>query len=132
MQQRALRSSTMSDVPPIGTTLGRLRILETYINYDGPKLFACENAAGQIFLASFVEDQPDAELYLYVPTSRERWIAVRRGAMSVRSAFESPEDGYALLVRRPLADGELEARTITAAEVNPLWLPDSDAIVRLP
>src|SRR5205807_462094 len=131
-RETALWCSTMSDVPPINTALGRLRVLETYIRYDGPKLFACENIAGQIFLALFVDDRVGAELYLYVPVSRERWLSVRRGSVALRNALENPEDGHVFEVLRPLDGSDPTIRIIRASDIDTGWLPEPDVILRLP
>ncbi len=50
-------------------SLGNLTILEVYLQYNGPKLFSCVNELKQTFLALWVDEEEDFDLWLYISIS---------------------------------------------------------------
>jgi hypothetical protein len=104
---------------PIDTVLGVLEVVEVYDFYDGPRLFLSRNRVGLLFLAAWVEDATDRDVWLFVPVSANRVNSVRSGGLDLRSAFTEAEDGF---VFRVAVD-----RSGTGAEVDRipcLRLPD--------
>ncbi|MHB1501874.1 MAG: DUF6575 domain-containing protein [Candidatus Dormibacteria bacterium] len=122
----------MSEVPPRSTLLGDLRVIETYIAYDGPRLFACQTLAEQLYMALFVDDEDDWEVYIYVAISRARWRAMRTGAIPLRTIFSEPETGIVYEVRRPLLAIESKVVPRQASAISQNWLPDPQVSLRLP
>jgi hypothetical protein len=76
------------------TTLGTLELLEVYIEYNGPRLLACKNQANKIFLALWVDEEEESDLWLYMLISYERLIAIRKGEICLQQAFSNPESNY--------------------------------------
>lgn len=64
---------------PHDSFLGNLEIIETYVFYDCPRLFTCQNTCGQFFLAVWLEDTDDGDLWLYVNLSPQRLAMVHTG-----------------------------------------------------
>jgi hypothetical protein len=76
------------------TQLGTLELLEVYVQYNGPRLLSCKNQANKIFLALWVDEEEESDLWLYMLVSHERLIAIRKGEMSLHEAFSNPESNY--------------------------------------
>lgn len=116
---------------PTGTLLGRLEIEDVFLEYDGPKLFAARNGVGQRFVAVAVDEDADDTLYLYLPVSGARYLAVRSGLVSLHDAFVGPED-QVYVVRSNHASGACTVSEIDSAEIPGEWLPDPEALLELP
>ena len=78
------------------TGLGRVEIVETYVYYDQPVLFACKSAAGYLYLAVATDKNNEQETWLYVGVSIARLNRIRSGAIDLHDAFAEPEGGYLL------------------------------------
>lgn len=122
----------MSAIPPFNSPMGRLRMIEIYLSYDGPRLFACVNEAGQKFFGLFVDEDDEAEFYLYAPASEARFSAIRAGGLPLRRAFEDPTDGGAFLVRSPLTGEEDSIDWLTADDIAEDWLPEAEVSLAIP
>src|SRR5437870_3831462 len=101
--------------------MGNLSIGEVFIRYDGPRLFECRNDAGQRFLALSVDDRDESDVYLYVPVSGERYLAVRSGALPLRTAFTDPEDDFVYVVRQPFVSEKADVERIHASALPEDW-----------
>jgi hypothetical protein len=105
---------------PTNSVLGTLEIVEIYIYYDGPRLFACRNKAQQIFLAIWMNDNE----WLYVPVSPSRFQSVRSGAITLFEAIRHAEDKSVLEVKMSLEGQTLSVRDIPCEDLPADWLPD--------
>ncbi|WP_433538357.1 DUF6575 domain-containing protein [Micromonospora sp. CA-249363] len=117
----------MSDVPPLGTQLGVLSITDIFVEYDGPKLFACVNELGQYYLSIFVDEDDESEWYVYAPQSAGRMRDLIAGRISLRDAILKPSGPHVWAVRRSLESVDFEIKSITASELPDTWLPPADA-----
>lgn len=90
--------------------LGKLEIVETYVYYDQPVLFACKNAAGHLYLVLAADENDQYETWLYAAVSVERLNHIRSGAIDLHDAFADTEDGFLLQVMVPY-DGQTLPRT---------------------
>lgn len=118
---------------PSNTVLGDLTLEETFVEYDGPRVFTCRSTTGQLFLAGWAEEREDDDLWLYLPVSEPRLRVVRAGGLPLREAFERPE-GVVYLVTLPV-DSDLAPDRAEPVEVDQLrdeWLPEPDFRVGLP
>ncbi|ATB49452.1 DUF6575 domain-containing protein [Corallococcus macrosporus] len=114
---------------PLGTTLGRLKIVDVLDYYDGPKTFSAQNAAGVLFLA-FWADETDAEdHWIYVPISADRLRSVRRGELPIHSAIVSAEDGFVYFVKTSKTGGEVDLQTLGIDEIDPSVLPPPEDVL---
>lgn len=117
---------------PRSTSLGRLEIEETFEYYDGPRLFSCKSATGNLYIAAWAEEEEDHDLWLYLPISKERFEITRSGGITVREAFTYAEDSV-YLVKIP-TDGELRdsiEQLLTGDAIPDEWLPGSDYRIEL-
>jgi hypothetical protein len=76
------------------TKLGNLELLEVYVQYNGPRLLACKNQANKVFLALWVDEEEESDLWFYMLVSYEKLIAIRKGEISLHQAFSNPENNY--------------------------------------
>ncbi|MCY7332349.1 MAG: hypothetical protein LH649_06745 [Pseudanabaena sp. CAN_BIN31] len=76
------------------TNLGTLEVLEIYIQFNGARLLACKNQAGKIFLALWVDEEEEYDLWLYMLVSLDRLQAIRTGEISLRQAFIKSENDF--------------------------------------
>ncbi|MDS0135764.1 MULTISPECIES: DUF6575 domain-containing protein [unclassified Amycolatopsis] len=122
----------MSDVPPVGTELGTLSIDDIFVDYDGPKLFTCADEAGHVYLAVFVDEDEDVELYLYCAISRQSVELLRHGDVSIREMIEHPLGGNVWLVERSLTTPKGAIRRLRPDEIPLDWYPDEGARLSSP
>lgn len=121
----------MNAVLPVTDTTGALSITEVFDFYDGPKLFVCQNPAGHYFLGYWVGSDPVGESYWILPMSRERYLAIRSGSVSLRDAFSQPELGYLLECKVRFSGGKTATTRLVPARLDPELIPASDEYVQL-
>lgn len=102
--------------------LGDLQVLETYVYYDGPRLFAARSATGRLFLAVWTGEDDHGESWLYLPLSRSRLRELKSGRLMLGAAFRAPEGGLLWRVTTPHDDREPP----TSRPVHPSRVPDAD------
>lgn len=108
---------------PRNTILGELTLLETYVFYDGPRLFSARSLTDQRYLAAWANEGLEADEWLYVAISGARLNMVRSGARTVRSAFLEPE-GFTYRVTIPHDDSSPDSvETVSPSEILDAWLP---------
>jgi hypothetical protein len=109
---------------PENTFLGELTFLEIYEFYNMPVLFACRNSAGQIFLAVWIAEQENEDVWLYTPLSISRFFASRQGNIDLHEVFSEPEDGYIYQVFTVHNEGTQDwIQPVLAAAVEKKYLP---------
>ncbi|MEE2033630.1 DUF6575 domain-containing protein [Rhodococcus chondri] len=117
---------------PRYTILGELRLLETFAYYDGPRLFSCASNLGQNYLAIWVEEEEEHDVWLYMPISPSRLSSIRSGGISLRSSILYAE-GFIYEVHIP--DDEELIDTIPFAHsgprIKPDWLPAPNRYIKL-
>lgn len=121
----------MTTIPPVGTPMGILTLIDVYVWYDGPRLFALHNEAGSYFVGLFVEDDADSETFAYAPASPLQFAAIRSGALPLREAFQYPTDGGLHVVKTSLSTGEEAITWRLSAEIPSGWLPGPAARLSL-
>jgi len=121
----------MNAVLPSTDLTGALSITEVFDFFDGPKLFVCQNLAGNYFLGYWVGSDDIGESYWIVPISRDRYFAVRSGTINLHDAIAIPEMGFLLQCRVHFVDGITESHRLAPSELDPALLPDSDETIEL-
>ncbi|MGH3898831.1 MAG: DUF6575 domain-containing protein [Pseudonocardiaceae bacterium] len=117
---------------PEGTELGELALEETFVFYDGPRVFSCRSLTDQLFLAAWAEEGAVADTWLYVPISAARIAMVRSGGLLLRAAFAAPE-GLVYNVTIPHdADRSCEVITAAPADLSDEWLPGENFKLDIP
>ena len=113
----------MADILNI-PTLGKLKIVETYVYYDQPVLFSCKNAAGHLYLVVAADENDQYDTWLYAGVSPERLNHIRSGAIDLHDAFADPEDGSLFQVIAPYDDQTpLQIESIQPDQISEDMLP---------
>ncbi|MGV9938780.1 DUF6575 domain-containing protein [Streptomyces sp. NPDC003401] len=111
---------------PRDTILGELKMQESYVYYDGPRVFSCTSLTDQTFLAAWAEEGDEGDEWLYVPVSQARLDMVRSGGIPLRTAIESPE-GFIFQVSLPHDVGRDDiVKPIRVGDIPEEWLPEPD------
>lgn len=79
--------------------LSGLELVEEYVYYNQPILFACKNYHEQVFLGFWLEETEVGDSWLYVPMSEERLEALKNGKIDLRDAFLHSETGFVFQVK---------------------------------
>lgn len=110
--------------------LGRLVIEETFLYFDGPRLFVAENAAGQKFLINCLDSDDLQDYWLSSAISERRLFALKDGVLPLREAFSVPELGYVIRFSTT-RDGVLrQHQIIQPNELHADDLPDPEVFLR--
>lgn len=109
---------------PIDTILGQLQIFEIYEFYNMPVLFACKNQADTIYLAVWIDETDEANIWLYVALSPQRFAKLRAGQLDLHDAFAEPEDGVVLKTVVAKADPhKAQVEPVLASALDASWPP---------
>jgi hypothetical protein len=112
------------------TQLGTLELLEVYVQYNGPRLLACKNQANKIFLALWVDEEEELDLWLYMLVSYERLIAIRKGEMSLHEAFSNPESNYLYELTYTNLSSQWSVDKKSIERISPDCLPLEDTFIK--
>jgi hypothetical protein len=105
------------------TILGTLEVLEIYIQYNGARLLACKNQASQIFMALWVDEEDEYDLWLYMLVSLDRLQNIRTGQMSLHQAFCEPESSLLYELTYSYINSEWSTKEIALEDLDKDLLP---------
>jgi len=105
------------------TILGTLEVLEIYIQYNGARLLACKNQASQIFLALWVDEEDDYDLWLYMLVSLDRLQSIRTGQISLHQAFCEPESSLLYELTYSYIHSEWSTKKVALEDLDKDFLP---------
>jgi hypothetical protein len=111
------------------TTLGVLEVLEVYVQYNGPRLLACKNQVDKIFLALWVDEEEDSDLWLYMLISPSRLQSIRTGQVSLHDAFSKPELDYFYELVFTYEDASWSMREVSLDEIDEDCFPLKSAVL---
>ncbi|HGL5836599.1 TPA: DUF6575 domain-containing protein [Serratia marcescens] len=110
---------------------GKLRIVNVYLEFDGPKIFYAENEIGTTFFVYWVGDDADFECWYIIPCSKNKIIAFEKKKLSLRSILEKQEQEYFYDVRLPFQlEGELQFNIKHKNKIAEIALPEPDVYVK--
>lgn len=110
---------------------GKLRVVNVYLEFDGPKIFYAENETGTTFFVYWVGDDADFERWYIIPCSKNRIIAFEKKKLSLRSILEKQEQEYFYDVRLPFQlEGELQFNIKHKNKIAEIALPEPDVYVK--
>ncbi len=121
----------MIAVLPNPSATGPLELIEVYEYFDGPKLFACRNLSGQMFLGLWVGTLLEGESYWLLPMSRERYLMVRSGGLTLARALSQPEWGFLYRCIVAFANGATSTQVLMADQIDAHLLPDPNEKLEL-
>ena len=112
------------------TNLGTLELLEIYVKYNGPRLLACKNQASKIFLALWVDEEEDSDLWLYMLVSLDRLQSIRTGQISLYDAFSEPESHSLYEATYTHLNSRWSTKQVAVDDLDKDCLPLEDAFLR--
>ncbi|MGL4747760.1 MAG: DUF6575 domain-containing protein, partial [Shewanella sp.] len=83
--------------------LGQLRIVNVYLEFEGPKIFYAENESGSTFFVYWVGDDADYENWYIIPCSKARLIAYEKAKVGLRDMLERQEQDYFCALALPFS-----------------------------
>lgn len=106
---------------------GPLEALEVYFEHDGPRFFALRSRRFLVYLLAICvgEDEESEEVrFLYLAMSRDRFVQVRSGQVSLLQAFEAASHGDIWIVTEDYsAQPTVRAKAVGFADIAPDDLP---------
>lgn len=112
--------------------LSGLTLEETYVYYDGPKVFTCINDAGIRFLCEWAEESAGFDQWLCTALSKARYRQLRDGQTPLREFFQHPEGPLYILTERWEATGaRYDIRQCEPHDVPEAWLPTPEATIKV-
>ena len=113
----------MSLLLPSELPFGRLEVDETWLEFDGPRLFIARNRTGQAFLFNAIEEDESSIVYLAVPVSDQRRTMLRSGGVGLRAAFLRPEEGLVFRVECDYVEDVVRVSAVTPEALDEADLP---------
>ncbi|OHU47361.1 hypothetical protein BKG82_27315 [Mycobacteroides chelonae] len=115
-QPRTLRWSA----PP----LTDLTIDETFVYYDGPRVFTCLSSAGTRYLCAWAQSSEASDRWLCTSITEPRLRQLRSGEVELREAFTAPEHELYVATEYWSAEQELfRAEMLDPTAIPDAWLP---------
>ncbi len=113
------------------TALGTLTVTEILLDFDGPQILSCRDAAGYRYVAHIVQELADGDRWFLIPVSLERLAAIRQGTIDLRTSVSQPESGWIwdITVRHDGSQGNASPRD--AASLDDCELPGAHARLHL-
>jgi len=108
---------------PTHTFLENLTIIDVHVFYDCPRLFTCQNASGQLFLAVWFDETEEADLWLYVSLSPQRLATIRTGQIDLYDAFRAAENGWVYQVTTYYDERVSQIKAVSCDTIDENWLP---------
>ncbi|WP_140182470.1 DUF6575 domain-containing protein [Providencia stuartii] len=110
---------------------GKLKIINVYLEFDGPKVFYAENETGSTFFVYWVGDDTTFDNWYVIPCSKARIIAFEKKKVSLRSILEYQEQEYFFDIKIPFSSvDELDVQFKHKNKIVEIILPQSDIYVK--
>jgi hypothetical protein len=117
-------------LPSEAGSLGHLEIDEVFEEHDAvPVFFTCRNEMGSAFLVIAADSDESGDVFLYLPTSEDRLIALRTGLTPLRTGYLNPEWGRLAVVRPGRSNPEQMVEYVSPDSVDPDWLPEASVVL---
>lgn len=85
---------------------GKLRIINVYLEFDGPKIFYAENESGSTFFVYWIGDGPTFENWYIIPCSKTKIIAFEKKQLNLKSILDQQEQDYFYDIKLPFSSSE--------------------------
>ncbi|WP_272575813.1 DUF6575 domain-containing protein [Providencia sp. PROV273] len=110
---------------------GKLRIINVYLEFDGPKVFYAENETASTFFVYWVGDDANFDNWYVIPCSKARIIAFEKEKVNLRSILEYQEQEYFFDIKIPFSSAdELNVQYKHKNKIAEIILPNSDVYVK--
>lgn len=110
---------------------GKLRIINVYLEFDGPKILYAENESGSTFFVYWVGDESNYENWYVIPCSKTKLISFEKKRLNLRNILEVQEQEYFYDIKLPFSSGEeLSVNFKHKNKIAEIALPDEDVFVK--
>ena len=117
----------MSKLFAQNTKYGELEYDEILLYYDGPCIFSVRNKLGYRFVCLLETESENADRYLVVPVSLERYNLFIRNNWSIRNLYTQAEMGGVFSVT--FSHGKEIINEHSLAEIEAMNLPDANEML---
>jgi hypothetical protein len=108
---------------PYTELLGSIHLTQTFLYYDGPRLFACQDNTGRIYLSVWIDEDLIHDEWLLAPVSQDRFSLLRAGQIDLRTLFTDPDGGFAYRVSIDKKSGKADATKVIPGTLDDSSLP---------
>ncbi|HAV0412890.1 TPA: hypothetical protein JFW75_004709 [Salmonella enterica] len=110
---------------------GKLRTINVYLEFDGPKIFYAENETGSTFFVYWVGDDASYDNWYVIPCSKARIIAFEKEKINLRSILEHQEQEYFYDIKTPFfAEGNIIIEFKHKNKIAEIALPEANIFVK--
>ncbi|MFM4746193.1 DUF6575 domain-containing protein [Aeromonas dhakensis] len=111
--------------------LGQLKIVNVYLEFEGPKIFYAENESGSTFFVYWIGDDVDYEHWYIIPCSKARLIDYEKAKISLRNMLECQEQEHFCALSIPFSpEKNLNAEFKHKNKIAEITLPSPEIFVK--
>lgn len=107
-----------------------LKPVEVFDFYDEPTFYSCQDKTGQLFIVYWADEENESKSWLYIKISKERYVQLKNGNITIFSALSQPEEGFAYLVKA--VNSDYSVSQLECASILTEWLPPPRRQTRSP
>lgn len=105
------------------TPFGALELEETFVFYDGPRLFTCRAKAGALYLAMFADESESHEDWLIAAITQAQLDEAKDGFTDLRTLLTNATSRGAFLLRHDATSDQSAIVSVFAREIPGQYLP---------
>lgn len=110
---------------------GKLKIVNVYLEFEGPKVFYAENETGYTFFVYWVGDDAVYDNWYVIPCSKAKIIALEKEQINLRNILEHQEQEYFYDIKLPFStDGKMETDLKHRNKIAEITLPMPNVFVK--
>ncbi|WNK51275.1 hypothetical protein RM153_21540 (plasmid) [Pantoea agglomerans] len=104
--------------------LGKLKFINVYIEYDGPRVFSLESETGASYISYWVGDDNKCEKWFLIPCSKTRVYAFEKNQIDLKSLISQQEQDNFYKVEILFETDEVEITPQEAKNIFEIKLPE--------
>ncbi|EDW8956983.1 hypothetical protein AVF70_000368 [Salmonella enterica subsp. enterica] len=114
----------MDDIFITHPFLGKLRYINTYIEYEGPRVFSLESETGSSYIAYWIGDNNENENWFLIPCSKTKVYAFEKKQIDLRKLISQQEQDNFYKVEISFERDYLEVTPQNAKSIFDIKLPE--------
>lgn len=107
-----------------------LKPVEVFDFYDEPTFYSCQDKTGQLYIVYWADQEQESKSWLYIKISKERYVQLKNGNITIFNALSQPEEGFAYIVKA--ADSDYSVSQLECVNIQIEWLPPQDDKLSIP
>ncbi len=120
----------MSRAEYVREIISELTPVEVFDFYDGPTFYSCQDKTGQLFIVYWADEELETKSWLYIRISKDRYVQLKNGNITIFDALSRPEEGFAYVVKT--INSAFSVSQLESTEIPHEWLPPQDDKLLLP